>query len=478
MSTLSLRIKNYFDLDKLSLISIGLIVSILVVVHNSSFSIIFPICVCLAIAVFILILKYPKLGLYLLIFNLPLNRYIPLFGVGEESFSISVNEVLMLFLMVSLGLKKLYQGSLTIPNSKLNRPICLLVLFNAISLAKAFGELPFADYAKCWLYFFLWAEYFLIIFLILDLIQTDREIKLVIYLLVLSAMITVVSAIYQQLTGAITIARALVTESGKSYYRTASGFGFFSNDYGAYLLVILSILVNVYLSRYGKQKRLLLFLILPTCYAFLFTFSRGGLIAFLALIIFLFIVRKEQRKRILLASISLGIIAFIIFTPVFLRWSEQTYLVKGGQFYFKKNISERFAQWEASIDQITHNPILGKGFYTYHFRELNYQSEFGQLDYIQHAHNIYLRLLIESGILGFIPFVVLIIIIYKHAFQILKKPVSEELRLLAYITLSALTCFLVGSLMESLFTIGRVTGPIFVLIGLLVVKSRMEGFKI
>jgi O-antigen ligase len=217
---------------------------------------------------------------------------------------------------------------------------------------------------------------------------------------------------------------------------------------------------------------------LPAFYAFFYTFSRGGLIAFVALIIFLFIVRKGQRKRILLTSLLLGSIALIIFTPVFLRWSKQTYLMKGGQVYFKKNINDRFAQWEASIDQITENPILGKGFHTYHFREVDYPSKFGLVEYIQHAHNIYLRLLIESGILGFIPFVVLIIIIYKHAFKILKKPVSEELRLLAYITLSALTCFLVGSLMESLFTVGRVTGPIFVLIGLLIVKSRMEAFNI
>ncbi|MBN2090301.1 O-antigen ligase family protein [candidate division KSB1 bacterium] len=478
MSTLSLRIKNYLDLDKLSLISISLIVTTLVIVHNSSFSIVYPLGVCLAMAVFVIILKYPKLGLYLLIFNLPLNRYIPLFGLGEESFSISVNEVLMLFLMVSLGLNKLYRGSLTFPYSKLIRPIFLLLLFNAISLAKAFGELPFAEYAKCWLFFFLWAEYFLIIFLILDLIRSDKEIKLIVYLLIFSAMITVVSAIYQQLTGAITIARALITESGKAYYRTASTFGFFSNDYGAYLLVILSILLNLYLSGNKNLKRISLICMLPAFYAFFYTFSRGGLVALVVMLIFLLIIRKNHRKRLLIMSLAFGIIVAVIFAPVFLRWSQQTYLVKGGQFYFKKNISERFAQWDASLDQIRQHPLLGKGFHTYHFRELNYQSEYGMVDYIQHAHNIFLRLLIESGILGLIPFIVLIVIIYKHTFKILKKPVSEELRLLAYITLMALTGFLVGSMMESLFTVGRVTGPMFVLIGLLLVKSRMESINI
>lgn len=478
MSTLSLRIKNYLDLDKLSLISIGLIVSILVIIHNNSFSIFYLLALLGGVAVLVLFLRYPRVGLYLLIFNLPLNRYIPLFGVGGESFSISVNEVLMLFLLLSLGIKKLSQGRLTVPNSKLNRPILLLVSFTAISLVKAFGELALADYAKCWLFFFLWAEYFLIIFLILDLIRNDKQIKLILGLLILAAMITVVSAIYQQLTGAITIARALITESGKAYYRTASTFGFFSNDYGAYLLVILSIMLNLFLSGSKQLKRISLICILPTFYAFFYTFSRGGLVALVVMLIFLLILRKNQRKRLLIMSLAFGIIAAVIFTPVFLRWSQQTYLVKGGQFYFKKNISERLAQWDASLDQFKQHPLLGKGFHTYHFRELNFRSQYGLVDYIQHGHNIYLRLLIESGVLGFIPFLVLIVIIYKHAFRILKKPVSEELRWLAYVTLTALTGFLVGSMMESLFTVGRVTGPLFALIGLLMVKSRMEGIDI
>ncbi len=478
MTTLALKIKNHLDLDRLSLLAIGVIVSLMVVSHNSFLSITYLLALLLAAAAFIIILKYPRVGLYLLIFNLPLNRYIPLFGVGGESFSISVNEILMFFLIVSLAIRKLYQGRLTVPNSKLNRPIFLLVAFTAISLGKAFGELPFADYAKCWLFFFLWAEYFLIIFLILELIHSDKEIKLILGLLILAAMITVVSAIYQQLTGAITIARALITESGKAYYRTASTFGFFSNDYGAYLLVILSILLNLYLSGNRKLKRLSLLCLLPTFYAFFYTFSRGGLVALVVMLIFLMLIRKNQRQRLLMMSLAFAIIAAVIFTPVFLRWSQQTYLVKGGQFYFKKNISERLAQWEASLDQIKQHSLLGKGFHTYHFRELNYRSEYGNVDYIQHAHNIYLRLLIESGVLGFIPFVILIVMIYKHAYKVLKQPASDELRWLAYTTLTALTGFLVGSMMESLFTVGRVTGPMFVLIGLLLVKSRMEGIEI
>ncbi len=478
MTPLAVNIKHPIDLDRLSLLAISIIVSVLVIIHNSAVSIFYLLALVLAAAIFVLILRYPRVGLYLLIFNLPLNRYIPLFGVGGETFSISVNEVLMLFLLLSLGIKKLSQGRLTVPNSKLNRPILLLVSFTAISLVKAFGELALADYAKCWLFFFLWAEYFLIIFLILDLIHSDREIKVILSLLIVAAMITVVSAIYQQLTGAITIARALITESGKAYYRTASTFGFFSNDYGAYLLVILSILLNLFLSGNKQLKRISLICILPTFYAFFYTFSRGGLVALVVMLIFLLILRKNQRKRLLIMSLAFGIIAAVIFTPVFLRWSQQTYLVKGGQFYFKKNISERLAQWDASLDQIKQHPLLGKGFHTYHFRELNYRSEYGLVDYIQHAHNIYLRLLIESGLLGFIPFVALIVIIYRHAFKVLKRPASEELRWLAYVSLTAVTGFLVGSTMESLFTVGRVTGPMFVLIGLLLVKSRMEGIDI
>ena len=474
MSTLAWRIKSSFTSDAKYLSFISLFVLTVVVLYHFGISLILSLVFIFVITVFLITLRYPKFGLYLLIFNLPLNKYIPLFGVGRDSFSVSVNEVLLLILLSAIVLKKLFTGKITFPDSKLNRPIFLLLLFNVFGLLRAFADLSQSDYIKCWLYFFLWAEYFLIYFLILDLVSSKKEVKIILYLMILSGLLTVVSAFYQQIAGTTLRSIGSISETGKTQYRLISAFGFYSNDFGAYLLVVLSILLNLYFYVIKQKRRLVLILILPTLYTLFFTFSRGGILGLIALIIFLLILRKEHRKKIVIYSLFIVIISSFILTPVFVRWANTSYVKKGGQIILKKNISERLAQWEASLDQFAKHPLIGKGFHTYHYRELDYQSHFGIFKYIGHAHNVYLRLLIESGIFGLAAFIAMIYIIYSNAFSMLKYKISKEFELMIYIVLSSFSAFLVVAMTESILTVGRVTGPVFALIGLMVVMSRIE----
>jgi len=476
MSTLSLKVKNFINQDIFFLIFISIIISILIILGNDYFPLVYAIGFLLAVAVVRLILKNPKFGLYLLIFNLPINLYIPFFNFGGDKFSISVNEVLLFLLLISLLLKKIYSGNLTFPNSRLNRPIFLLIGFNAISLLLAISDLTQIQYLRCWLYFFLWVEYFLVYFLILDLVHTDKEIKFIISLLLVSGAITVFSAIYQQIIGSELKSIGVVTETGKTYYRLATPFGFYSNHFGAYLLIILSILFHYYFS--NKRKLIYFLLIIPTFYTLFYTFSRSSFLGLISLVIVLFITRREQRKKIVIISLTFLLVSLMIFTPVFLRWSKKAGVMKSGRLIVEHNIRERFSQWEASLSEFIKHPLIGKGFYTYRFRQINYSSHFGFVKYIDHPDNVIVKLLIESGIFGFITFIILIFKIYSSVHNFLRSKTSNDLRLISYIVLTSLTCFLITSMFETMFTAGRVTGPLFVLIGLVVVRARIESFKI
>ncbi len=474
MSVSAWRIKNFFTSDVKYLGFISLFVLTIVVLYNNGVSFVVSLGPVLLIAIFLLILRLPKLGLYLIIFNLPLNKYIPIFGMESDSFSVSVNEVLMLLLLIALTFKKLFSGKISIPESRLNRPIFLLILFNTISLLAAYTDLSHSNYVKCWLYFFLWAEYFLIYFLILDLVNSKKEVKFILFLMIISGLLTVCSALYQQIEGSALRSIGTISESGKTQYRLISAFGFYSNDFGGYLLILISMLINLYFYVVKNKKALILLLLLPTLYTLFFTFSRSGILGLFVLIIFLMIFRKDQRKTILVYSLLGLIISLFILTPVFVRWANTSYVKKGGQIILKQNISERLAQWEASLDQFTKNPLFGNGFHTYHYRELNYQSHFGILRYIGHAHNVYIRLLIESGILGLAAFIAIIYYIYSYAFKFLKQRISKELELIIFICISSFSAYLIVAMTESILTVGRVTGPIFTLIALMVVMSRIE----
>lgn len=478
MSVPAVRIKKFFNQDFVSLFVISILVSILMIIENSYFSVIYVIGIALGIGLFVMVLKYPKLGLYLLVFNLPLNLYVPLFGFGGDRFSVSVNEILMLVLLVTLIAKKLFSGRLSFPNSHLNRPILLLIAVNAISLFLAISDLSSAAYMKCWLYFLLWAEHFLIYFLILDLVETEQEIKIIFNLLIIAGIVSVVSAIYQQFTGSELQAIGVVTETGKTYYRLATPFGFYSNHFGAYLLIILSMLFHLYFSSKKGRKCGALLLILPTLYSLFYTFSRGSFLGLIALIIVLFITRREQRKKIVFISITLTFLSLLIFAPVFLRWSKKANFKKSGRLAIEYNIKERLSQWEAAWDQFLKHPVVGKGFETYRYRPVNYQSNFGFVKYIDHPDSAYAKMLIESGLLGMLFFGMLIYQVFSFGRKLSKKEIPDQVKLIATITMTSMVCFLVTSLTDSMLTVGRVFGPIIVLVGLMFARARIESIEI
>jgi O-antigen ligase len=331
---------------------------------------------------------------------------------------------------------------------------------------------------KCWLYFLLWAEYFLIYFLILDLIKTEQEIQTIFALLIIAGIISVLSAIYQQFVGSELHAIGAITETGKTYYRLATPFGFYSNHFGAYLLIILSLLLQLYFASTKGRRFGYLLLILPTLYALFYTFSRGSFLGLIALVIVLLIFNKEQRKKIVFFSIILTILSLIIFSPVFLRWSKKANIKKSGRIVIEYNIRERLSQWEASWDQFSKHPIIGKGFETYRYRAINYQSNFGFVKYIDHPDNAYAKMLIESGILGLLFFGMFVFQVFSFGQKLLKQEIPDQLKLIIYITLTSLPCFLVTSLTDSMFTVGRVLGPIVVLVGIMFARARIESIKI
>jgi len=474
MSASWLRIKSSFESKELYFSLIMLVTLAIVVLDYFGISFIITLGILLVLTIILLVFRYPKFGLYLLIFNLPLNRYIPLFGVDGDNFSVSVNEILIFLLLSSLVLNKLFRGRFTFPDSRLNRPIFLLLAFNVLGLLRAFADLSQSDYLKCWLYFFLWVEYFLIYFLILDLVKKKQEVKTILSLMVLSGIITVISALNQQIEGTPLRSMGYISETGEKSYRLISAFGFFSNDYGAYLQIIMSILINVYFYVQRKRRKYILFLMLPTLYTLFFTFSRSATLGIIVMIIFLAFIRKDHGKTIFISSLAVILVSFLILNPVFKRWKTDSFVRKGGKLVLIKNISERFAQWEAGIEEFKEHPLIGKGFHTYHFREVNFESTYGILKYIGHAHNVYLRLAIESGILGLASFIALIYLVYKYGFQLLKYRTNKELELIIYISLSSFSAFLAVAMTESILTVGRVSGPIFTLIGLLVVMTRIE----
>jgi O-antigen ligase len=164
-----------------------------------------------------------------------------------------------------------------------------------------------------------------------------------------------------------------------------------------------------------------IFLIVFTT-AWFFSFSRAAWIGFfigVAVLMALAVVNKNLKLQKGLAEIILimGILIFILFS----QYQNLLTSRLGGEGRLEnKSTSERLLSYRESWQMIKNNWLTGAGIGNYTLA-LNQQVPNQQSFYYQPAHNVYLLVLSETGVFGFLFFIGLIIyaIILNFKFKIL-----------------------------------------------------------
>src|SRR5258708_31772763 len=111
---------------------------------------------------------------------------------------------------------------------------------------------------------------------------------------------------------------------------------------------------------------------------------------------------RSIKMTVLAAILALGTIGFLI--------KFQSYLQKGAT-----SVGARFGYWQAALDTVRSHPILGSGpgtFSVAYARIKPPEAEMARL-----AHNDYLEQACDSGILGFILYLVMIIGWLAHCYR-------------------------------------------------------------
>ncbi len=156
---------------------------------------------------------------------------------------------------------------------------------------------------------------------------------------------------------------------------------------------------------FGKKEEFLKYTLI---FLFLFisvvlTFSRGSLLNLISGILFIgFISLVMQRSKRFLLILSVSVLIALISIPVVLEVFRQSFRFRGPQWY---DIYGRAMAWKAGIDMFKSYP-LGVGPGQFEIYSVDYQKSMGGwiLRLTPSAHNLYLRILTENGIIGFIVF--------------------------------------------------------------------------
>ena len=279
-----------------------------------------------------------------------------------------------------------------------------------------------------------------------------------------------------------------IAENGKPGYRAMAYRGFTGNiNIMAYLMLVkIPIILYLYFTKQHKFFYLtiitisvyIIFSILQTRSAIL------GLIMVYSLttLSFIFISKASSIKsyRPLLKTFLTLVIAFLLnnFQSNFFETnSVQERVSTVTNFSEDKSLQQRLRYYKSAFISFTKHPILGVGIGNWEVESVNYEKEFMQTYVVPyHAHNDYLEVLAETGIIGFLLYFGFIFITVYKLFRYLIKVREREKKFFAGFLIISIAAYLFDSLFNFPFdrTIQQVHLILIISISISLLKHDIE----
>ena len=299
--------------------------------------------------------------------------------------------------------------------------------------------------------------YFLIFFCMVNTIHSQEQARRILKAMLITCGLVCAYGLYGYYTG-IAIRDGRLVASFEYHSRIAK-----------YISLLLPIAVCLFLWYKDIMSRLFLALLIILCsFSLVLTMNRTSWIAIL--ITMLFVGFAVQKK--LLMVIVIGVCALLIFIlPSKFIKHAKTVTQVDKFFASKKILGERLLCWKASIAMIQDHPLLGIGPGKKNFRDafqlyggkikdaekrikkekasgqpketkIRKKSVVKRVEKLSHAHNIFLHIWVETGIVGLLAFLWLFVMVFYSSVKSWRSLKSGyEKALLLGITASLISIF-------------------------------------
>jgi len=391
-------------------------------------------------------IKKILLALFFLVLSLPVALQQTVFGT------------LLLWLVVHCWQQR------TFPTTPLDRSF--LVLFGAFLLSTLMSPdigYSLLSYRKLWL-----VGAFFVSF---TLLANRQEVEKLIKIFVIFAVIIAGYGVVQHFTG-LDLAKQLVGKPatldpfwfGRQEGFRTKGFHPSGITYAHNLLFPLSIMTAWVFAPAGSWKQRLLrvggwaMMIL----ALLFSLTRGVWVAYVVVLFLLGTIRGG--KTLLGVAGGIVLLGGLLFSA---GAGVQERAWKA--FDLKENLG-RSQIWLANWDMVKDRPLFGLGYGNYRkFRDPYYQR-YPKADHSGHAHNSFLQITVDSGLIGlaaFLAFFMVLLRIGWQAYQLL-PPTAEPLRSFTLGAWLSIIGFLIGGMTQHNFGDAEVVIVMWTVAGILV----------
>jgi putative inorganic carbon (HCO3(-)) transporter len=381
----------------------------------------------------------PLMGLYFMI------PFLPYRTLRDKFVDYPLGGNMLTILVIAVIVGALVRGK-HLPKSKLYGIWLLFGVYLYISmwLGTALGNAP----APLWLSdinFVTWKDYMLIplIFAAAGLVIEDRKaVRTVVLITAICLFLIDRTCILESLS------RSWTTFDENK--RSGGPLAYGSNQTAAYLAQFAMFFWGF--GEFLKRKKFKLLnygLIALTVFATMYTFSRGGYLAVLAGIFILGVLKDRK----LLVILGVFLFTWQALVPVSVR--QRVTMTQNSNGQLEASAQERVNLWQDAEESILSSPIVGTGFATFLYGH--------HVDNLKDTHNLYVKVLVETGIVGLVIVFMLLQQCLALAYRLFKHATDPLYRGLGLgLFLAMFTC-IVANLFGDRWTYLEITAPLWVL---------------
>ena len=210
------------------------------------------------------------------------------------------------------------------------------------------------------------------------------------------------------------------------------------------MVILLQLALGLTLRERGRSRLVAAAVTVASLIVALKTGSRGGTVALVVGTLTLLIAQKQGRFFTLAAVIAIAIPLAWTFGPESFRVRTMSFLDIGNDYTFQADPG-RWNIWTRGLGYFAARPLVGVGAGGYGLREGEFFASQGRSGAWLTAHNTYIQVLVEDGIVGAIGLVGMIVTGIRGAFPSWRRPPATiPNRLYRPEVLAALVAFLTG----------------------------------
>ena len=395
----------------------------------------------------------------------------PLAFGSVDSWSIFVMQAGAASLLVLWTIRQAFSGRLSITPNPLFRPFLVFGLLISLQIAFGLTAYRYQTIASGLLY----AAYGCLLFLAVQLLQRTVRVKVLAWLFCGYGTAVALFALLQSLSS-----------NGKIYWlwEPPSGGWIYGpyvnhNHYAGLMEMLFPIALVMSLTRHipRRWRSLPLFSAMLMAASIFLSGSRGGMVAFLvqAIVLGVFLGLRKNRQTALMAGSTLLLIALLMF------WIGGQAAVQRLTSIHSEAKTEIAGGIRLSIDRdsltmFRKKPVLGWGLGTFPIVYPQFRSFYSD-KFVNHAHNDYLQLLVETGLLGFSTMLWFVTLTIRGALRKLGDWTWDFNAAVALATLLSCTGLLVHGLLDSNLQIPANAALFYVLCGMAAADTKFGAHR-